>query len=510
MSLLSPAEDSRQSKNLSWFRRRHSSSHTAWVVVLQVAVVAALLVPLNAPELEQKVVSNFHPAMLEQREGEVYCSSKAPKAILAFNEDCIPCPNNAECTGSTLTCNPGYKVQLELAETGQHRHPPARKTCAEDLDAKATAAEVLQMLIGVLKERRGKYDCGVPLEPFFAPSDKQGEKPWSATIKEMCSGPGLTRWQLHFHPLIAPAIADEGVYFWLFFHYLASESAAELFINVERHYMFVPIPNPVDFPDLHKRLMKEQARSNGLTYTYRYDGLDSEKPFTCKISKRIKENMLGVLVALILLVIGSHLLHYLYLTYYIKREVLDLIRQHSHYDKVTLLTRGISTATIVELLRERLSGRDYLFRLLLEGNLTLERVDEVCHELLWSPAAGVHAYRLNETNHWWASDSNIFLLPKGKEGESSQAGVDCRTCAPLQSGWGSRNKDLPFEERQSTSRHGENITSIEPSHESDTPLLNYPKVHEFAQNEHHTLAAHTLGQAVVAISRCLNPRVIKR
>lgn len=189
--------------------------------------------------------------------------------------------------------------------------------------------------------------------------------------------------------------------------------------QVERHYMFVPLANPMDFPGVHERLMREQSRSRGLTFTYSYKGSEPRKPLSCKLNEMTQEHLLALLTLLAILVVCSHFAHHFYISYYLRKEVLDLIRRNSHYDEGTSLTRGIPTERLFQLLSERLARSGPFRRFLLKDKLTLERVDEVCHELLWSPTAGVRTYRMHETNHWWADGKFAYSLPQGTEGNPS-------------------------------------------------------------------------------------------
>ncbi|CDJ52656.1 hypothetical protein, conserved [Eimeria brunetti] len=294
----------------------------AWTLSLHLAVVALVVVSRfpcaelaleEAPSLQQEHAE-------ENKDDTVYCETGRTQEGGNNEQDCVTCPQNAECTGGMMACLSGYTPNKD--ENGYKESPTV---CVEDTEKKAKAAEVLKLLVEILRERQGRYDCGYPLDPLFSPSEQLGGKPWSNTITKMCSGPGLSRWQMNFHREIGPAIADEGVYFWLFYHFLTPEAAAKIGIQVERQYLFVPLSNPVDFPELHERLMREQARAKGITFIYTYTGSDT-------------------------------------------------------------------------------------------GRLTVERVDEACHELLWKPETGVHAYRINETNHWWAERE----LPPSSSGEGTE------------------------------------------------------------------------------------------
>ncbi|CDJ69330.1 hypothetical protein, conserved [Eimeria necatrix] len=275
----------------------------------------------------------------------------------------------------------------------------------------------------VLKERQGRYECGLPLDPLFSPSEQLGGKPWSNAIKQMCSGPGLTRWQMHFHPEIAPAIAHEGVYFWLFYHFLGPEAADELNIQVERQYLFVPLANPVDFPGLHERLMKEQSRSKGITFTYTYKGSDLRKPLSCRISQLAQEHFLALLMMLSLLVVTGHFAQHFYLKHYIRKEVLKLIRLHSQQAGDTAVSRGIPTESIYNLLCHRVARGGTIPRLLLRNRLTVELVEDACQELLWNPETGVHSYRLHESNHWWAEDTTSSFPAESEAAEENKQSV---------------------------------------------------------------------------------------
>lgn len=167
--------------------------------------------------------------------------------------------------------------------------------------------------------------------------------------------------------------------------------------------------------------MKEQSRSRGLTYTYSYAGNATVKSFSCRMKELAQEHVLGLATAVASLVIGGFFLCNCYMRYYIKKEVLTLIRQHSVFDDVNSITLGIPTEGIFQLLLEKLVAKKNLPSLLLRKRITLEKVDEACHELLRSAEAGVHTYRMSRTNHWWAKVGNISLprKPTEKQGTSS-------------------------------------------------------------------------------------------
>lgn len=199
-------------------------------MLLQLAVAATVFLSLRFKDTPfQEEVAPIPQDVREVQEvDQVYCSTNVTGEVQ--EGACVPCPDNAECTEGSMTCNPGYRRRNRAKTQGPHIAP--ERECVEDLESKARAAEALEILTELLKERQGRYECGLPLDPLFSPSDQLGEKPWSKAIKKMCSGPGVTRWQMHFHPDIAPAIADEGVYFWLFYHFLTAEAAAEIDIQV--------------------------------------------------------------------------------------------------------------------------------------------------------------------------------------------------------------------------------------------------------------------------------------
>ena len=161
--------------------------------------------------------------------------------------------------------------------------------------------------------------------------------------------------------------------------------------------------------------MREQGRAKGITYLYTYTGPDAIKPLNCKIGQMAHEHLIALLGLLLLLVLCSQVAQHFYSRYYIRKEVLNLLRMHSQHGDGTSLTRGIPTDIIFNLLCKRLARRGSVSRFFLRGRLTVERVEEACHELLWNPETGVHAYRLNETNHWWAERD----LPSSADGQGT-------------------------------------------------------------------------------------------
>lgn len=175
----------------------------------------------------------------------------------------------------------------------------------------------------------------------------------------------------------------------------------------------------MDFPELHERLMREQGRAKGITFTYTYTGPDAVKPINCKISQMAHEHLFAFFGLLLFVVLCSQVAQHFYSRYYIRKEVLKLIRMHSQYGGVTSLTRGIPTNIIFNLLCERLARGGSFSRFFFRNRLTVERVDEACHDLLWDPEAGVHAYRLNEANHWWAEGD----LPPSGNGQEERPDV---------------------------------------------------------------------------------------
>ncbi|CDJ36545.1 uncharacterized protein EMH_0061910 [Eimeria mitis] len=386
-------------------KQKHRAKQTpiVWAPLFYVGIVAAIFVyrfPCAQVDLTE-TPSDKQQFVEEKNDETLYCDSAQTREEANGDEECVACPQNAECAGGIMTCLSGYTPRD--SKNGQQASP---KVCVEDITKKAKASEVLKSLIEILRERQGRYDCGYPVEPLFSPSKHLEGKPWSKAITKMCNGPGLTRWQMNFHQEIGPAIADDGIYFWLFYHFLTPEAAAEIDIQVERQYLFVPLSNPVDFPELHERLLREQSRAKGITFTYTYTGPDTMKPLSCKISQMAHDHLLALVGLLFLLVLCSQAGQHFYSRYYIKQEVLNLIRLHSQRGGVASLTRGIPTDILFNLLCERLAKKGALAQFLLRGRLTVERVDEACHDLLWEPQTGVHAYRLNETNHWWAENGN--------------------------------------------------------------------------------------------------------
>ncbi|KAL8269959.1 hypothetical protein Esti_006117 [Eimeria stiedai] len=474
-------------------RAKSSATAKAWLLLLGVLAATFVCPKLDASQRVEEVSPIFLHDMEQQQGEKSYCSSMR-HVDQQVAEECAPCPANAECSEGILTCNPGYKLQSNKLSSSSSPATTSQK-CVEDLSAKAKAIEVLALLTALLKERKGRYDCGLPIDPLFTSPDKQGENTCSSAIKKMCSGPGLTRWQMHFHPILASAIADEGVYFWLFSHFLAPHSAADLNIHVERHYMFVPIANPVDFPDMHERLMMEQRRSKGLTFTYAYDGPEPKKPLTCNIREMIGKHLLTFIATLVLLIIGTHLLHLIYMTHYVRGEMLSLIRQYSHYNEATLLTQGVATETLVQLLRERLDRAHSLSRLLLKNKITPEIVDEVCHGLLWTPNTGIHAYRLNETNHWWAGEGNARF--SSHDGEDQRGVPSGKSRGPqvwsIQQPVKAVSYGVPQPKVQSVPtsppRSGERFTHSQLSYPSDDPLMSCTQAQHPIPNNSYWLAA---------------------
>lgn len=202
---------------------------TVWVLLLHIAVLATIVlsrVPCtdlafeDAPFIVQE-------RMEENIDDTIYCDSGYEREDATDGQECVTCPQNADCAGGTMACRPGY-----MPPERQKGPQAAPNACVEDSEKKARAADVLKLLVEILKERQGRYDCGYPVDPLFSPSEQLGGKPWSNTITKMCGGPGLTRWQMVFHRDIAQAIADEGVYYWLFYNFLTPEAAAQIDIQV--------------------------------------------------------------------------------------------------------------------------------------------------------------------------------------------------------------------------------------------------------------------------------------
>lgn len=165
--------------------------------------------------------------------------------------------------------------------------------------------------------------------------------------------------------------------------------------------------NPVEFPDVHKRIMEEHIRARGITYTYKYEGAELLMPLSCQIRRVAQEHLLTILTFLTVFIVCSHVAHHLYFKNYIKRQVLSLIRVYSQHGGVASLTCGIPTKTLFQLLCKDLASAGFFTRFLIRNKLTLESVNEVCYELLWSPKTGVHAYTLHDTNHWWAKNTAV-------------------------------------------------------------------------------------------------------
>lgn len=404
----------------SLFQRRESrmafkGKPPARTVLIQIAVAVVVFLSRypDGCQTHDKAVAPALKGRQEQPEGEAYCSTNNVEEAQNLEKHCIPCPENAECMANQMVCKPGYRVRdFSSAPHSKNTHAVS---CVEDLEAKARAASTLKAIVDLLRERRGRYECGLPLDPLFSPSYQFDNKPWSTAIKDMCSGPGVTRWQMHFHRNIAPAIADKGVYFWLFNHFLSPDTAAALGIQVERHYLFVPLANPVDFPELHERIMEEHIRTKGITYMYKYKGTDPLKPLSCKIGSVAQDHLLTILTLLTVFIVCSHFAHHLYFKNYIRKQVLSLIRLYSQHGGVASLTRGVPTESLFQLLCKDLANAGCFTRFLVKNKLTLESVDEACHELLWSPKTGVHAYTLYETHHWWAEKMASSSSSQGRD-----------------------------------------------------------------------------------------------
>lgn len=232
-----PEKDSTVANEKTPQRRRSITGRNlaAWKFALQIAILATIFI-LRKPEGKsaQQDTIPAHEEIATREDGEtVFCDSDDATEGSTTPQNCTFCPENAECKNGKLNCLPGYTNSQE--NKSSKTKGTSLQTCTEDLASKAKAEEVLKTLMEVLKERQGRYECGLPLDPLFSPSEQLGGKPWSNAIKQMCSGSGLTRWQMHFHPEIAPAIAHEGVYFWLFYHFLAPEAADELNIQVRKN-----------------------------------------------------------------------------------------------------------------------------------------------------------------------------------------------------------------------------------------------------------------------------------
>ncbi|XP_026194360.1 uncharacterized protein LOC34621036 [Cyclospora cayetanensis] len=401
-----------------------------WPLLLQTAVIAAVFLSYRIDELRphEGMAYSFHAALEDQTDDLFYCSAtNAKKENSRQEEECIPCPANADCVDGKMACNTGYRLHTDASQEPQIL---AAATCVEDLASKAKAAEVLHLITELLRERQGRHECGLPLDPLCSPSDHGGRKPWSDSIKAMCFSPGLTRWQMHFHPDIASSIANEAVYHWLFNHLLTPESAAEFDIEVEKHYLFVPLANPVEFPELHERLVKEQSRSRGITYTYTYKGSDLRRPFSCRISASVQNNLLPMLTVMAVALACSYLSQGVYIRYYVRKEVLSLIRLYSRTAEGFPVAPGISTEDIYKLLASQLASKGTLTRLILKKKLTLGRVDEACHDLLYSPNTRVHAYQLHEANHWWAEEQAPPLNPHKRDTANGNSNSKLATTCP--------------------------------------------------------------------------------
>lgn len=205
----------------------------ARTVLLQIAVIAVVFLSQWSDDLQthDKVVLPALETRKEQTEDKAYCEpNKLEEAQNHSNKHCISCPKNADCMGKKMVCKPGFKYNN--SKSPLHLEKTYAESCEEDMEAKTKAANILEVIIKLLKERRGRYECGLSLEPLFSPSYQSDSKPWSTIIKDMCNGPGITRWQMHFHKTIAPVIADAGVYFWLFDYFLTPDAAAALEIQV--------------------------------------------------------------------------------------------------------------------------------------------------------------------------------------------------------------------------------------------------------------------------------------
>lgn len=229
-----PEKDTTVANERTSQRRRSITGRkrAAWKLALQIAVLSTVFIlrkPEGKPAQQDTIPAQEEITAREDAE-TVFCDSDNATEGSTTPQNCTVCPENAECKDGKLSCLPGYTNSQE--NKSSKTKETSLQTCTEDLASKAKAEEVLKILMEVLKERQGRYECGLPLDPLFSPSEQLGGKPWSNAIKQMCSGPGLTRWQMHFHPEIAPAIAHEGVYFWLFYHFLGPEAADELNIQV--------------------------------------------------------------------------------------------------------------------------------------------------------------------------------------------------------------------------------------------------------------------------------------
>ncbi|CDI74842.1 hypothetical protein, conserved [Eimeria praecox] len=210
---------------------RVKQAPTVWALLLRVAVVATFVLP-RLPRAEVAPGDSLpvkKELKAEAEDDTVYCNSGHIRDDANDNQECVPCPPNAECAGGKMACLPGYTSRQR-----KRGHQPPPNACVDDGEKKARAAEVLKSLVEILRERQGRYDCGYPVDPLFSPSEQLGGKPWSNVITKMCSGPGLTRWQMYFHRDIGPALEDEGVYFWLFYHFLVPEAAAQVDIQVSK------------------------------------------------------------------------------------------------------------------------------------------------------------------------------------------------------------------------------------------------------------------------------------
>ncbi|OEH77732.1 hypothetical protein cyc_04510 [Cyclospora cayetanensis] len=320
-----------------------------WPLLLQTAVIAAVFLSYRIDELRphEGMAYSFHAALEDQTDDLFYCSAtNAKKENSRQEEECIPCPANADCVDGKMACNTGYRLHTDASQEPQIL---AAATCVEDLASKAKAAEVLHLITELLRERQGRHECGLPLDPLCSPSDHGGRKPWSDSIKAMCFSPGLTRWQMHFHPDIASSIANEAVYHWLFNHLLTPESAAEF---------------------------------------------DIEAPLTIYASE-----------------IGNFTL---------SEYCLECFP----------VAPGISTEDIYKLLASQLASKGTLTRLILKKKLTLGRVDEACHDLLYSPNTRVHAYQLHEANHWWAEEQAPPLNPHKRDTANGNSNSKLATTCP--------------------------------------------------------------------------------